>query len=241
MNDQTRFRDVAAVSFAFEPAPWAWAEAHAERIDRHWASLAAANPALFDGHVLVLRRGEFVGDAFRGAYLETRYSRFIAWRDFGFPDPSLRNCFAMAALRARDGGFLLGVMGPHTSNPGKIYFAAGTPDREDIVDGAVDVAGSAVRELVEETGLDPAALDVEDRWTVVEHGPRIALMRRVRADATAAELRERIHANLAAQEQPELAGMVIVRDLDDIAAHEAAMPPFVAAYLRRELALQPCG
>ncbi len=106
----------------------------------------------------MLHRGAFEGDVFRGAYLETRFSRFIAWRDFGFPDRTMRNCFAMAALRAADGAFLLGVMGAHTANAGKVYFPAGTPDLDDVVGDRVDLAGSVARELGEETGLATAAL-----------------------------------------------------------------------------------
>ena len=55
----------------------------------------------------------------------------------------------MAALRTRDGAFLLGEMGPHTMNAGKIYFAAGTPDRRDIFGEKVDLAASVAREMTE--------------------------------------------------------------------------------------------
>ena len=90
------FHRVRDLDCRFEPRPWDWADREAGRIDAHWARIAADNAALFDGRVLVQHRGRIDGDTFRGAYLETRFSRFIAWRDFGFPDPSVRNCFAMA-------------------------------------------------------------------------------------------------------------------------------------------------
>src|SRR5204862_5074520 len=67
--------------------------------------------------------------------------------------PILRNCFPMAALRSSDGAFLLGVMGAHTATAGQIYFAAGTPDPNDIVGDTVDLEGAVMRELTEETGL----------------------------------------------------------------------------------------
>ena len=50
-----------------------------------------------------------------------------------------------------------------------------------------------------------------------------------------------IHANIAAQDDPELSGMAIVRGMDDVRSLAAVMPPFVAAYLRREFELQPAG
>ena len=80
---------------------------------------------------------------------------FIAWRDWGFPDRAVRNCFAAGAIRASDGAFVLGVMGPQTANAGKIYFPAGTPDPGDVVGQEVDLAGSVRREIAEETGLGP--------------------------------------------------------------------------------------
>ena len=69
----------------------------------------------------------------RGAYLETDFASFLAWRDWGFPDRRCATASRMAALRSADGAFLLGVMGRHTATAGQIYFPAGTPDPTDIV------------------------------------------------------------------------------------------------------------
>ena len=98
----------------------------------------------------------FRGVRFSAAYFETDFASFLAWRDWGFPDLHVFNGFGMGALRCSDGAFVLGEMGQHTSNAGRIYFPSGTPDLDDVVDGAVDISGSVARELEEETGLVPA-------------------------------------------------------------------------------------
>lgn len=210
---------------------WDWAEANRDRIAEHWAGLTRANPSLYNGRVLVRRRQELSSDGLSLDYVETDYASFIAFRDFGFPDPTTGNGFAMAALRAGDGAWLLGRMGGHTANAGKIYFPAGTPDPDDVLpDSTVDLAGSVMRELTEETGLAAADVAITDRWTAVFAGARTAMMREIRAPGSAEAVRGRIRAFLAGERTPELADICIVRRPDDI--DPEAMPPFMQAFLR---------
>ena len=228
----TPVRGVAARRIA---GAWDWAEANRDRIAAHWAGLTRANPSLYNGRVLVRRRQELSGDSLSLDYVETDYASFIAFRDLGFPDPTTGNGFAMAALRAGDGAWLLGRMGGHTANAGKIYFPAGTPDPDDVLpDGTVDLAGSVMRELAEETGLAADAIERTERWTAVFAGARTAMMREVRAPGSAEAVRDRIRAFLAGEPTPELADIHIVRAPDDIDAQ--AMPPFMQAFLHARFA-----
>ena len=224
---------VATVEGRLAPFDWAWAARERAALDAHWAQLAAGNGALFDGRVLLAHRWDFAAGRFRADYFETNFSRFIGWRDRGCPDPAVANCFAMAALRGADGAFLLGEMGASTTNAGKIYFPAGTPDRDDIVGEIVDLAGSARRELCEETGLEPGDVDVAPDWTVLKVGQRIACLREMRCREEADAVVARIHAALERQEDRELSRMHVVRRVGDIDA--ARMPPFVCAYLEEAL------
>ena len=225
-----RVREVACL---YEPMPWVFAQENRARIEAHWQALLAGKPALFNGKVLILHRWAIEGERFTGAYLMTDYKDFLAWRDFGFPDRQKWNCFAMAALQSADGAYLLGEMAPHTANAGAIYFAAGTPDPSDLKGEVVDLEGSVLRELEEETGMSPADVSLPDFWTVIVHGQRIALMRQVLSALPAAALAQRIEEFLASEEMPELARMHVVREPADLI--EDRMPLFQRAFLEHAL------
>jgi 8-oxo-dGTP pyrophosphatase MutT (NUDIX family) len=140
----------------------------------------------------------------------------------------------MAALRSHDGAFLLGEMAAGTANAGKIYFAAGTPDPSDIVDGRVDLASSVMRELTEETGLDAAEVSIAEGWTAAIGLTRVAFMRDVRIDLPATEARALMIERMRALPDQELADMHIVRSKADI--DPTRMPPFQVAFLQAALA-----
>ena len=142
--------------------------------------------------MLLLHEHAIVDRVMTGSYFETDFASFLAWRDWGFTDQSVRNAFPQAALKAADGAFLLGVMGAHTANAGHIYFPSGTPDPADVDGDRVDIGASLTRELREETGLDAGDFTVDPGWTAVFDGPRIALFRIVRSAEPAAVFRERI-------------------------------------------------
>jgi 8-oxo-dGTP pyrophosphatase MutT (NUDIX family) len=224
-------RRVARLEARVAPHRWAWAEENRPLIDHHWAALTAEKPRMFNGRVLLLQGQEIAGEICRATYFETSYADFLAWRDHGFPDASVANGFAMGALAGSDGGFVLGVMGAHTANAGKIYFAAGTPDPSDVrPDGTVDLAGSVLRELREETGLVPDEPCVADHWIVARDGPKTAFLRPIRMPEPAAAVAARIERFLAEEPDPELAGVVVARSAADIDA--AQMPSFLQLFLR---------
>jgi 8-oxo-dGTP pyrophosphatase MutT (NUDIX family) len=223
---------ITRLDLRFEPALWPFAIERRAEIDAYFEKLRREKPQMWNGHVLLLRHGDIADGVLSGAYLKTNFASFISWRDWGFPDKSVRNCFPMAALRSSDGAFLLGVMGAHTANAGHIYFAAGTPDPNDIVGDAVDLEQSVMRELKEETGIARDEVIVEPGWMALPLGQRIALMKVAQARETARALRDRIRAFLATQKQPELADIHVVRGVDDL---RPTMPPYVSRFLASRL------
>jgi 8-oxo-dGTP pyrophosphatase MutT (NUDIX family) len=216
------------VVLRFAPRPWGFAEQRRADIDAHFASLKRDKPDLWNGRVMMLHDWHLTDGALRGSFLETDFASMLAWRDWDAPDKTVRNCFAQAALRAADGSFVLGVMGAHTANAGRIYFPSGTPDPDDVDGEHVDLVGSVMRELTEETGLSAQDVTADAGWHAVLAGMRIALMKTLRSTEPANVLRERILANLARQAKPELADIRIVRGPVDL---DPMMPTFIAAYL----------
>jgi 8-oxo-dGTP pyrophosphatase MutT (NUDIX family) len=210
------------------PFRWPFAETRRDGIAAHFEARREKTPQLWNGRVLLMRDFAIAGSALSGLYFETGFADFLAWRDWDFPDPAVVNCFPMGALRASDGAYLMGVMSAHTANPGRIYFAAGTPDRDDLRGGTVDLLGNVLREIGEETGLTAADLAISPGWHAVVDGPRVAVMKPVTVPLAAAEARTRMLCHLAGEKEPELSDIRIVRSAADL---DPAMPRFVTAYL----------
>jgi 8-oxo-dGTP pyrophosphatase MutT (NUDIX family) len=223
---------VTTLDLPLDPWSWRFAEERRAEIDAYFASLRLEKPQLWNGRILLARDPVFAADRFSARFFEADFASFLAWRDWGFPDPNVFNGFGMGALRCADGAFVLGEMGRHTANAGRIYFPSGTPDLDDVRGAAVDIAGSVAREAEEETGLTPADYRASANWDCVVAGAAVAMIRILHVDMSGEALRARIEANLARQQQPELAAIHLVRDSSDLTA---AMPRFVTAFLERQL------
>jgi hypothetical protein len=224
---------VTTLDLSLDPWSWRFAEARQTEIDAHFANLRVAKPQLWNGRILLARAPVFAADRFSASYFKTDFASFLAWRDWGFPDPDVFNGFGMGALRCADGAFVLGEMGRHTANAGRIYFPSGTPDLDDVSGAAVDIPGSVAREVLEETGLAPADYRAAAHWDCVVSGAAVAMIRILQVDMPGEALRAKIEANLASQAEPELAAIHLVRGRSDLTA---AMPRFVTAFLEKQFA-----
>ncbi|MDE3175801.1 MAG: NUDIX domain-containing protein [Pseudomonadota bacterium] len=231
----TEIEAVDALDFRLSADVWDFARERAPEIAAHWEKRRAEQPRLFNGRVLMLGRHAIEGRVLKGEFIETDFADFLAWREFGFPAANACNGFAMAALRGRDGAFLLGEMSPHTASAGAIYFPAGTPDRQDLAGDVVDLDASAKRELFEETGLRPEEAEIAPGWIVARVRGRVACMKPMRLAVTAEAAKARIDAALAADPQPEFSRMHVVRGEADFAD---AMPAFVRDYMAYVLAAE---
>ena len=228
MNRRPRVFHVDSLDLDFKQKPWEYAVERAAEIKTYFADRQRQTPALWNGAVLLLHRQVLSGGIFHGEFLQTDFASFTAWHTWGMPEAGVRDCFAAAAMISADGAFLLGVMGGHTFNSGRIYFPCGTPDLSDIKDGKVDFEFSVARELKEETGLDIAEFAAEPGWTTVVDGGLIGQIKLLRSAQSATDLRARILKHLASEAQPELADIRIVRSPADF---DPKMPDFVTAVM----------
>jgi len=224
---------VTTLDLAVQPLVWPFAEERRAEIAAHFAEKQRERPSLWNGRVLLGRDPVFTDDRLAATYFETDFASFLAWRDWGFPDLTVFNGFGMGALRASDGAFVMGEMAHHTANPGRIYFASGTPDLDDVKGGTLDIPGSVVRELEEETGLGPADYSAEADWHCVVTGRALAMIQILNLDVPGETARAQIEANLARQDEPELSAIHLVRGMDDLLP---TMPRFVTAFIAQQFA-----
>jgi 8-oxo-dGTP pyrophosphatase MutT (NUDIX family) len=226
---------VTQLDLKVRPQQWPFADERRAEIDAHFAIKQREIPTLWNGRILLARNPAFTAGRFSAEYFEADFASFLAWRDWGFADRTVFNGFGMGALRASDGAFVLGEMGHHTANAGRIYFPSGTPDLDDLSGGAVDMPGSVAREVEEETGLTSTDYRAAAHWDCVVSGAAIALIRILDVDSSGEVLRARIEANLARQHQPELSAIHLVRGISDLTA---AMPRFVTAFIEQQFSAQ---
>lgn len=195
---------------------WPWVKENKSAIEENWNKRKQHNQSIFNGRVLLARNAVFTPQASSLQLFEVNYSEMVAALDLNVPDYDIWNAFAMGALRGSDGAYICGIMGEDTFNAGRVYFPAGTPDREDCrTDGTVDLAGSLLRELEEETGLSEG-FQVETQWLAVQSWPALALISTVNFDEPAHKIAARIEKNLQTQDKPELAGTRIIQNQKDI-------------------------
>ncbi len=206
---------VDAVAVRLDPAPHPFELANAAAIEENWRREAAANPALFDGTVMLLSELAYRGRRLVGRCHAVRYATFLYWRGHR-QTPGAGHAFAHAMLVAGDNALVAIRMGPHTVNAGQVYFAAGSFEPADFRDGMVDVDFNMVREAREETGLDFSGAERGRRYHVLSTANGTVVFRRYQMAEPADVLARRISAFVATEAEPEIDGPVVIRDARDL-------------------------
>ena len=141
------------------------------------------SPQLWNGRMLLLRRAcDRPARVLRGSFFETDFASFVAWRDWGFPDPACATASRMGALRGARRRLPARRDGRRTrSMPARSTFPAGTPDPDDIVGGTVDLAGNVrARGRRGDRARPPTTTRPTTGWYACATGPRIAMMKLLR-------------------------------------------------------------
>lgn len=232
-----RLDPVERIALRLTDDAWSFAQDNAAEIAKHWAGMTAANPTLFNGNVLLMAGGGLTDGFFQADLIEVDYASFITWRDWGWCDTSVHDCYGCAVIVSSDGALIMGRMASHTVNGGLIYPPGGSLTREDLLpDGSVDMVGSIARELAEETGLDAADAD-PDGFYLAASDQRLAIGQVLRFALTAEELAARVQSHIASEEQPELSHVIIMRDVTDV--DPKLMPPHARALSEAMLEAAP--
>ena len=173
--------------------------------------------------------------ALEGGLAATDFAASLYWRETGYQDRSVVDCFGSAILLGSDGALIYGRQTPGNVNTGMIYPPGGFIDERDIGSGgAAGIDGSVERELMEETGLDPAAISRDAGYLVTRDGPFLSVGVVYRLAVPGKEFCGETNGQLAKGGAPELEALVALNGAADADAH--AMPGFA---LRIAMALLP--
>ena len=197
------------VTLRLSGAPHPYETLHADGIEGNWRAEKARNPALFDGRIVLFSGIGLDDGRLVGACHEVRYASLLHWRLERRTDMAA-HLFAMAVPVTADGAVLTVRMAPWTANPGQVYFAGGSLEPSDFVDGIADVDANMQREVLEETGLALADVPRETGYRVVRTGQGVVVVRRYALPLTAREIEERVRRFVAAEERPEIVEPVLV-------------------------------
>ena len=210
---------VGRLRLSLTGAPWPFALAHRADIASHWEGRVAANPAFWDGEVLVLRELGWAGETLCGIASLERFSGFLYWRDHPWLDRSGLDGFGAAIVRSAEGHVLVGRAAAGTLNAGRIYLPGGFLDVRDVTtDGTIDVAACAARELAEEIGLDVAGLVRVPDVIVARHGRHCCFATEWRSPLPGEQLLRLLRKSMARDGDREMGDIDLVRAPGELAS-----------------------
>jgi len=206
---------VDAVDVRLDPGLHPFERDNARAIAENWQREIAANPALFDGTVVLLSALSYRDNRLVGRCHAVRYSTFMLWRG-NRQVAGAEHAYAHAVLVAGDNALVAIRMAAHTVNAGSVYFAAGSFEPIDFRDGLVDVDFNMIREVREETGLDLSGATRGRRCYAMSTESGTVIFRRYRETAPADKIARRISAFVASETEPEIEAPVIIRNATDL-------------------------
>jgi 8-oxo-dGTP pyrophosphatase MutT (NUDIX family) len=226
---------VEACDLTVSDETWVFARDNAAAIDVHWERATLANPSYFNGRIYVLAHSQLEDGVFSGQLIAAEFKAFLYWKETGQTDTSVCDVFGSALIRSGDGAILLGRQRAGNLNAGLVYLPGGfidPRDRDD--DGRVDIRGSVLREVEEETGLKARTLAVSDGFLITTVGQQVSIAVEIVGDGDADQMMAFMREAVAYEAAPELDEIVAVRTVADL--DPLPMPEFAQVLLRHVLA-----
>ena len=219
-----RMLEVRSARLSFNAAPHPYELLHKANIDANWVHEIAAKPAMFDGQIML-----FSSIVWRDGLLEAvchsgRFATHLQWR-LTRSSPLLQHMFAHAMLVAADGSLVAVRMASHTANAGRVYFAAGSFDNEDLRAGEIDIASNMAREVEEEIGIDLVGLRCDPMYRLYSSPIGTVLTRRFFLPWMPDEIAERVHEHVSREVEPEIDRVVFIRPGEPLPQDLAAYMP----------------
>jgi ADP-ribose pyrophosphatase YjhB (NUDIX family) len=198
-------------------ARWAYAEARSREIEDNWIVEKTSNPNYFNGPIHLIHRLAMADNAIRAELLRTDFKSSLYWRREGFPEASVIDGFGSAIVRSADSAIILGRQRAGNINAGLSYPPGGFIDDRDVADdGTIDIEKSIRRELAEETGLDPSALERGHGYWITRSGAQLSIAVPFRSKLNTADLMRAIQCHIAASPNSELEAAVAVSHASDL-------------------------
>lgn len=123
-------------------------------VDTHWQSVVEARPNLYNGPVYTVVDIARSAGSMTVTMSETDFAHHEYSQAYDAGEHAFRVLHSAAWVMTSDNYVVLGQMAEHTARSGAICSSGGAIDPKDIHNGVVDLAGSTIRELHEEMGID---------------------------------------------------------------------------------------
>lgn len=223
---------VTTHTLRISPASWPFADEKSQQIEQHWQRRLEDNPSFFNGTIFILHAFELVDGHFSGTLIETNFASFLYWKENGYPDKTVRDCFGSAIVRSSGSELLLGRQSAGHINSGLTYFPGGFIDQRDVGrDGSVDIAASVQREAAEELGIPSGSLEQLPGAYITFDGQLVSIGIEFRSPLETNDLLKSVRRHIAQEKEPELEDVVAVGSLDECA--NAEMPSFARLLLAK--------
>lgn len=226
---------LTSCSLSLTDRRWAFAEENRAAIDALWRAERERNPRFFNGAVHLVCERSITSGGLRAKLLRTDFKSCLYWRKLGFPPAGVIDAFGSALVTSKEGAIILGRQRAGNLNAGLTYLPAGFIDADDIgPSGEIDIAGSVMREIGEETGLGAADIERRQGFYAVCAGAQLSIAVPFASPLDARDLVARIEDHIAAAPDSELETVVAVRSLSDLDG--LALPHYTRPLLERLLA-----